>query len=93
MRIRAHRGGLDESMATVAEIEPTAQAVADHITTAWKLLLGPGKTITPEIVKVGKYGDGIDTRIGWDTYIITVDGHGVFGMTDGPLREAKHEVS
>ncbi len=26
-----------------------------------------------------------DDRIGWDTYIVTVPGYGVLGMTDGPL--------
>lgn len=83
MKIRAHRGGLAESMATVVEIEPTAQAVADHITAAWDWLLD-GKVISPDSVKVKKYGDGVDTRIGWDTYLVTVDGS-VFGMTDGPL--------
>jgi len=84
LKIRAHRGGLARSMATVAEIEPTAQAVADHITSAWAWSLD-GKTVSPDSVKVEKYGTGIDTRIGWDTYIVTVDGS-VFGMTDGPLK-------
>lgn len=27
---------------------------------------------------------GYDSRIGWDTHIVTVDGWGVVGMTDGP---------
>lgn len=85
MKIRAHRGGLAESMATVAEIEPTSQAVADHITASWSRFLN-GETITPDMVTVEKYGvDSIDTRIGWDTYIVTVGGR-VFGMTDGPLQ-------
>jgi len=71
-------------MATVAEIEPTAQAVADHITATWSWSLK--EAISPNAVKVEKYGEGIDTRIGWNTHIVTVDGHGVFGMTDGPLQ-------
>ena len=26
-----------------------------------------------------------DERIGWDTHLITIDGYGVWGMSDGPL--------
>jgi hypothetical protein len=28
-----------------------------------------------------------DERIGWDTYIVTLDGYGVLGYTNGPLPE------
>jgi len=77
MKIREHRGGLTESMATVAEIEPTIQSVVAHITNVWK------KEISPDSINIKKYG--IDTRIGWDTSIVTVENHGVFGMIDGQL--------
>jgi hypothetical protein len=39
-------------------------------------------------IKVRKYGygDGIDHRIGWDTYLVTLKGEPV-GFTDGPVPE------
>ena len=83
MKIRAHRGGLSESMKTVAEIEPTAKAVAEHVTCSWKG--SPNSQISPDMVRVEKYGNGIDLRIGWDTHIVLIEGQGPFGFTDGPL--------
>lgn len=29
-----------------------------------------------------------DERIGWDTHVVTVDGFGVVGFTDGPVPES-----
>lgn len=85
MKIREHRGGLRESMETVVEIAPSIEAIVSHIRECW----GPFhpekmQNITAEMVTVEKYG-GIDSRIGWDTHIVDVEGLGVFGMTDGPL--------
>jgi hypothetical protein len=74
MKYREHRGGLEESMKTVKEFSTQSEFLA-HITKTIYYLKGP--------IKVEKYG-GIDTRIGWDTYIVTVGGNAV-GMTDGPL--------
>jgi hypothetical protein len=36
-----------------------------------------------EDLKVAPYG-GVDKRCGWDTYIVTIEGYGVMGFTDGP---------
>lgn len=35
-------------------------------------------------VKVEKYGRDIDHRNGWNTHIVTVEGWGPAGFTDGP---------
>lgn len=79
MKFRPQRGSLDAAMAEAQEFAGRAELVA-HITEE----LAPwGFVVTPTMVHVEKYG-GIDKRIGWDTYIVTVDGYGVFGFTDGP---------
>lgn len=83
MKIRAYRGGLAESMATVAEITPTKEAVAAHVSAAMEGW--PDSDVTPEMVRVEKYGVGVDYRIGWDTHIVLIEGSGPFGFTDGPL--------
>lgn len=70
MKYRDHRGGLDESMQTVREIEPTIDALAVTL------------KVPPSTITVEKYG-GYDNRIGWDTYIVCVNGS-ARGFTDGP---------
>ncbi len=69
MKYRHQRGGLAESMATVIEIEPTIDALAVML------------RVPPSAVTVERYC--YDKRIGWDTYLVCVDGCAV-GMTDGP---------
>ncbi len=84
MKLRQHRGGLAESMNTTVEIEasmPALLAAMRPVMAAWNVELTPG------MVHVTPYG-GVDDRIGWDTHIVTVEGHGVYGFTDGPLRES-----
>jgi hypothetical protein len=81
MKLRQHRGGLAESMATTVEIEATMPSLL----AAMRPVMAPwGVDLTPDMVHVEPYG-GIDKRIGWDTYIVTMDGRGVYGFTDGPL--------
>lgn len=58
---RFHRGGLEESMQTVIEIETFDQLVA-HITSNYDV---PAAKIT-----VSKYI--YDDRINWDTYIVNL---------------------
>jgi len=82
MKIRSHRGGLAESMLTVAKIDATADAVAAHINEEWKDF---GPIVTTSMVRVEKYGIGIDKRIGWDTHIVLIENFGPFGFTDSPL--------
>lgn len=80
MKLREHRRGLHESLATTVEIEPTTEALLEVIRAA----LAPyGVAIAPASVRVEPYG--FDARIGWDTHIVVVGGYGVFGFTDGPL--------
>ncbi len=70
IKFREHRGTLAEAMETVVELEPTLAAVALHL------------KVKPKQVQVKKYT--YDDRIGWDTYIVTVDGDAV-GFTNGPV--------
>jgi Txe/YoeB family toxin of Txe-Axe toxin-antitoxin module len=42
------------------------------------------EAVAPEKVHVERYVR--DERIGWDTYLVTIDGRGVWGMTNGALK-------
>jgi hypothetical protein len=77
MKIREHRGGLDEAMQTVAEIEPTLEAITAEISSKIKRPVTPGSVHLRSI--------GFDRRTQWDTHIVTVDDWGVYGFTDGPI--------
>jgi hypothetical protein len=81
MKVREHRGSLDESMTTVAEIEPTRSALLAHIKTRlhWPVHL----SVDDLVLKPGLY----DARIDWNTHVLAIRGYGVFGMTDGPLED------
>ena len=79
MKLRQHRGGLAASMMTVVEIQPTIEAIADEINKAFGAFI----TVQADQIHVRPYG--YDERIGWDVHIVTIDGHGVYGFTDGPL--------
>ncbi len=76
MLYRDHRGGLAESMETVVELKDRA-ALDAHIIK----LLEPWMVMTPDRIKARWYCN--DPRIGWDTWMITVDGYGVMGFTNG----------
>lgn len=67
---RDHRGGLDDSMQTVQELD--LQGIQDHL----HKLFGPG------IIEVKKYG--FDPRINWDTHVVTHNGRAV-GFTNGAI--------
>ena len=82
MKLREHRGGLAESMATTREIDGTKQALLAAVRSE----LAPfGFDVNQEALRVQPYS--FDERNCWDTHIVTVGGYGVFGFTDGPLRE------
>jgi hypothetical protein len=66
-------------MATVAEIEPTPEAIAEYLTKEWLQGMGTD-SITPALITLDHVG--FDKRIGWDTYYILFNGCCV-GMTDG----------
>lgn len=79
MKFREHRGLLDDSMATCIE-------VIDRAALVWRCqeILGPyGFVVTPEKLHIEPYS--YDKRINWDTHIVTLDGYGVIGFTNGPL--------
>lgn len=78
MRIRQHRGGLAESLATVETIEPTRAAVAVW---AARALARP---VVAADIDVTPYG--YDARIEWDTHLVTLKNYGVLGMCDGAAK-------
>ncbi len=78
MKFRPQRGGLAEAMREVVELDNLEQ-LKHHIRNMYHL--GCGSKLG--VVKVEKYGSGIDERIGWDTHLVTLDGSPV-GFTDGP---------
>lgn len=78
MKIRAHRGSLAEAMTTAQDIEPTLNAVRAFLAEHGERDAATGR------VEVTKYGPGIDSRIGWDTHAVMIDGS-IAAFTDGPL--------
>ena len=76
MKVREHRGLLSESMATVREVKNRSELLAIIQS---QLLF----EMDPARLHVEHYM--YDGRIGWDTYLISIDGYGVWGMADGPL--------
>jgi hypothetical protein len=84
VKFREHRGGLAESMQTVVEVEDF-NALLDHLhklAEPWQPNVPP---MNADTVHVEPYG-GVDERIGWDTYIVTLKGYGVLGFTDGSFK-------
>ena len=78
-KYRDQRGQLDDSMATL-QILPDRAALIAHLRSIYD----------PQ--RFGEWDDAdvevkpycYDERIGWDTYIVTLQGGGV-GFTDGPV--------
>jgi len=75
---RPHRGSLQAAMAEVKEFE-NLKELTDHLQNGldefWNSL---NSKITPETVTITPQGH--DTRISWDTHLISLEGYGVFGM-------------
>lgn len=46
-----------------------------------------GFEVEPAHIDVSPYV--FDDRNGWDTYIVTVEGYGVLGYTDGPVPQTE----
>lgn len=80
MKIRIHRNGLSASMATVAEIEPTKEAIGHYLRDQWDIL---GYGVFSDQITVEPYC--WDDRINWDTHIVLLNGKAV-AFTDSPLR-------
>lgn len=81
-KFREHRGGLAESLETTVEVETKADLVA-HM----RSKLSPfGFHFEDADMTIKPYGaDPYDSRIGWNTFIVTIDGYGVAGFTNGAL--------
>lgn len=81
MKFREHRGGLADSMSTVEEFNTIEQFV-EYLTHIFP-------TIDIATLQVNAYGH--DSRINWDTHIVTAQvidwarSPVVLGFTDGPL--------
>lgn len=87
MKFRLNRGGLDESMQTAVEIEPTKQAIANHYNNVLNGNVPMSLRLRhylPQDFDIKPYG--YDKRIGWDTYIVTTSS-GVVGFIDGPVQD------
>ena len=84
MRVREHRGGFADSMATEVILDGTLGHLANHIAQSFGDPL-EGMDYADGI-EVKPYG-GIDARNGWDTHIVVLEEIGVWGFTDGPLVE------
>ncbi len=76
--LREHRGGYLDSMETVVEIERSAKSILDYMQSK----LSPYNF---EINKWSMHKYVFDDRNNWDTYILMIEGYGVFGFTDGPI--------
>lgn len=78
-QFREHRGTLAASM-------ETARLVADRpalVALLAQLLAPRALEVKPDMVQVRPYGR--DDLTGWDAHIVTIEGYGVAGFTDGPL--------
>lgn len=80
-KYRPHRELLDESMREVIEIA-TLDELVRHMRGSVQDWYPPDLLPTIENVAVKPYT--YDDRIGWNTYIVTVNGQ-AWGFTDGPL--------
>lgn len=74
---RPHRGSLAVAMAEVREIDSLAELIAFA-----EAELGH-YSVDVSGLKVEPYC--YDTRIDWDTYIVSIPKYGVIGFTNGPL--------
>lgn len=82
---RWHRGGLHESLKTSKKFDGSAEELVHLLRQGLDRFPSLDGKVTIDTIKVEKYGDGIDMRCGWDTYIVTIPEYGVAGFTDGPL--------
>lgn len=79
MKFRQHRGQLEDSMKTQVMLENWDELRGYIKGLLWEWPSAP--PVTDETLHVKHYVK--DDRIGWDTHIVTLDGYGVVGFTDG----------
>ena len=78
MKVREHRGGFEESMGRVVEISGSMESLVQEISSKIRKW---GIQVTAEKIEIERYA--YDSRNGWDTYIVSVLGYGVYGFSDG----------
>jgi hypothetical protein len=85
MKVREHRGEIGESILTMVELPDNSHATLyAHVA---KILGAYDFHFQPEALRVLKYHFTHDRATGWEqTWIVTIQGYGVFGFCDGPLR-------
>lgn len=84
IKYRDHKGSLSDSMETVQEVSSLTQIIA-YINKVWAIC-------RYEVEELKFSHQGIDNRIGWDTYYVLVKFKGqadftVVGMSDGFLEQ------
>ena len=79
---RPHRGGLDDSMREVVEVNDLPQLVR-HMRREVESWYPEDELPTEGNTKLEPYA--YDPRIKWDTYLVTVKGQ-AWGYTNGPLK-------
>ena len=86
MKVRFHKGGLAESMATVFEPK-SYEDLVEHIRALYN-------NINTKTIVCKLYSDAPDTRIGWDkTFIITAKFMGVNGNAfNFPIAFSDHDI-
>lgn len=81
IKFREHKGSLSDSMETITEINSKQELV--KVITERLGVYSHGLNISMDTIQINPYG--FDTRIGWDTYIVTLSNYGVVGFTNGKL--------
>lgn len=82
IKYRPHRHSLEDSMREMREVDSFAELVR-CMRSEVQSWYPPDQLPTEDNTAVKPYGR--DDRIGWDTYIVTVNGH-AWGFTDGPCQ-------
>lgn len=79
IRIRMHRGGLDDSIKTMEEIPATKESVLVYLCKHDVLRLNE------DSIKVEPYFMEPDERIDWNVTLMVRDATGIIAYTDGPV--------
>lgn len=79
VKYRDHRGGYDDSMATLQEFETRADLVK-YLTTDLNRF---GVELRDDMVMIAPMARYPDQRNGWDTHLVILQRYGVVGYTDG----------
>lgn len=78
---RDHRGSLADSMKTVREYKSKSELISHLQSELDKYFAGKY-----DCNKITIKPYGFDERIGWNTHMVHLQGYGVFGFTNGPVK-------